>query len=105
MVKEIPTAYYTAGAPPPPPQQYMPAAAAYQQDRRDRQVGQKIKATFWCAVLFVVLSYNGTYRAVNTIVSTFMNKDFGGVSDDGCPTVKGVFVHSVLFFAIAFLLI
>jgi hypothetical protein len=73
--------------------------------RHKHRVGRKIKIAFYAAILFVILSYSGTYRLVNTAVSAITNKPFDVVSEDGSPTIKGVFLHTLLFFVIAFLLL
>lgn len=69
------------------------------------QIGRKIKATFYCTVLFLILSYHGTYRALNNVISTFMNNNFQAVNEHGLPTIKGMFVHGVIYFIIAFFVI
>lgn len=78
---------------------------AYMQETSSMKMGRKIKATFYSAILFIILSYGGTYRVTNNILSAFMNSDFEIINDEGCPTMKGIFLHTVLFFIIAFFFI
>jgi hypothetical protein len=66
----------------------------------EKRKGQKIKIAFYLAVLFALLSYNGTYRAVNMMYSAFTSKPFEIMSESGCPTTKGVLLHSAIFFGI-----
>lgn len=108
MVKETPYPEVPPQYPQPVYASHMyPQYATMQHSSRgaDQQIGRKIKATFLCAVAFVILSYGGTYRVINNIAGTFTSTPFGGVTDDGCPTIKGVFLHTVLFFIIAFFFI
>lgn len=100
MVKETPLPPPFPVSPLLPP---MPTMAP--QDTPSLKMGRRIKATFYCALLFVALSYSGTYRVVNNIVSTFMNSAFDGVNEMGCPTTKGVFLHTVIFYVLAFFII
>jgi hypothetical protein len=95
MVKEIPL-------PPPMPLSPLLPPMPSLQDTPSLKMGRRIKATFYCAVLFVILSYNGTYRVINNLVSTLMNTPFEGVNEAGCPTTKGIFLHTVIFFVVAF---
>jgi hypothetical protein len=69
------------------------------------RVGQKIKVAFYTAILFVLLSYSGVYRVTNNIVSAFLNQPFDVVSEHGCPTMKGVFLHTIAFFILTFILL
>lgn len=75
------------------------------QETSSMKMGRKIKATFYSALLFIILSYGGTYRVTNIILSAFMNSSFDIVNEEGCPTVKGIFLHTVIFFIIAFFFI
>jgi hypothetical protein len=99
MVKEteIPMSLYTQIPPAP--------VAPHPGTGKSLQMGKKIRATFYCTLFFVLLSYQGTYKVINDIITTFSNTAFGGVNEYGAPTVKGVFVHSILFFVLAFLFI
>lgn len=71
----------------------------------EKKTGQKVKIAFYLAVLFALLSYHGTYRAMNMIYASFTSQPFEIQSETGCPTTKGVLLHSVIFFlAVMFLL-
>ena len=84
---------------------YDRSGAYVQQETSSLKMGRKIKATFYSAILFIILSYSGTYRVTNNILSAFMNSNFEVVNEEGCPTMKGLFLHTVLFFIVAFFFI
>lgn len=67
---------------------------------RERRYGQKIRAAFIAAVLFVILSYHGTYRATNAVIAMLSANTYAFMSDAGCATMLGVFAHAVVFFLI-----
>jgi purine-cytosine permease-like protein len=82
-----------------------PSYGMQQAESPSLKMGRKIRATFYAALLFVVLSFGGTYRVTNNVLSALMNRNFEIVNETGCPTMKGILLHTVVFFVIAFFFI
>ena len=70
-----------------------PAAAA-----PERRTGRNIRLAFFAALLFIALSYNGAYRLADAVYSAFTSQSHQIFGETGCPTLKGVIVHAVIFF-------
>jgi hypothetical protein len=72
---------------------------------------KKFVHCFTLAILFFVLSSPTTFRLVDRVVSTVVGAvaphyvETLRVSMGGCPTTYGLFVHSVVFGAVAFYLL
>jgi hypothetical protein len=99
------------GYPPMAPQFPQPIFGTQAYDPRqatvssERKWGQKFRAAVLAAALFLLLSYNGTYRMVDLVYNTITAKTNVIVSEGGCPTLMGAFVHATLFFLILFYLL
>ena len=52
-------------------------------------------------LIFIAVSHPMTYRIVDMILAPFLGKLFRGF-EGGCPTTGGVFLHGVVFAAVAF---
>lgn len=66
----------------------------------DRQTGRFFKIAVISTILFFLLSYPATYRILNHLYYLVTNKANEIVSESGCTTLKGNFIHSAAFFAI-----
>jgi hypothetical protein len=64
----------------------------------ERRTGRNIRIAFFAALLFVALSYNGAYRLVDAVYAAFTSQAQQIFGETGCPTLKGVLVHAVVFF-------
>jgi hypothetical protein len=73
--------------------------------RSDFHIGQKIKKAFYCALVFGFLSYGGSYRLVNTIVTTFSNSNEQLLDDMGQPSIKAIIIQMLIFFGIVLMFI
>lgn len=68
-------------------------------DRRHVEVTvQKVKYAFYAAIAFFVLSTPVTYRFLSESIGFFMNTTGFFDAEKGAPTVKGIFLHSGVFF-------
>jgi len=63
----------------------------------DRQTGRFFRIVVYSTILFFILSYPATYRVVNHLYYLISNKNNEIVGEDGCASLKGCFVHSVVF--------
>lgn len=85
----------------PPVLQYVKAPPS----PHERQKGRKIKLAFYATLMFVLLSHVGIYRAVNVMYNAVSSRPFEIVDEQGAPTLKGLVVHSIIFFFGALFLI
>ena len=70
-----------------------------QRSNSDIQIGQKIRKAFWATIVFVVLSYPGTYRLVASVLSNLFNiEEATMIYADGSPTPKAFITHMLMFF-------
>lgn len=67
-------------------------------ERTERQKGQLFKIAFLSTVGFFILSHHVVYRVVNSLWSAFTGKTHEITCEMGCPTTKGVFLHSIIYF-------
>jgi len=87
----------------PQPQPLYPSVPPPQSN--SSKIGKKINVSFWLAIVFVVLSTPLAYKATNALLFTFMSNPMDVVSELGCPTTKGIVVHTVVFFIVAFVML
>ncbi len=73
--------------------------------KEDLQIGRKIKKAFYCAALFGVLSYHGSYKLIGQIVSTLSNSDEQLMDDSGHPSIKAIILQMLIFFFITIVFI
>lgn len=66
--------------------------------KNEKLKGQKIRIAFLATVMFVVFSYIGTYRAVSMFYTALTQQSSNMLDDNGSPTVKGIVLHSCIFF-------
>lgn len=85
---------------PPPAISKAAAAAVNAAGVADRQLGRFFRIAVFSTILFFILSFPATYRIVNHVFSFVANRGNEIVGEDGCPTLKGSFIHSGAFFAI-----
>ncbi len=67
-------------------------------ERTEKQKGHLFKLAFFATIGFIALSHHVSYRVVNSIWSAFTGKTNEITCELGCPTIKGVLLHSVVFF-------
>lgn len=58
---------------------------------------QKIRISLLCSIIFAVLSLPILYRLTNVLIPNL-------IDEHGCPSLLGIFVHSVVFFIISIIL-
>lgn len=73
--------------------------------KEDLQIGRKIKKAFYCAVLFGILSYHGSYKFIGQIISTLSNSDEQLMDEAGHPSVKAIIIQMLIFFFITMVFI
>jgi hypothetical protein len=71
----------------------------------EKEKGQKIKIAFYATVLFALLSHASAYRIMNMVYNAITSKPFELLSEQGAPTIKGVVIHSIIFFVALMILI
>lgn len=71
---------------------------AHPSSSHEREQGRKIKLAFYATLMFAGLSYVGVFRAVNVMYNAISSRPFEIVDEQGAPTLKGLVVHSALFF-------
>lgn len=71
----------------------------------EKQTGRKIKQAFYATLLFLLLSYVGVYRAMNVFYKAVTSREAEIVDEHGSPTLKGMVVHSIIFFFVMLFLI
>lgn len=72
--------------------------AAPTRPKTERIKGQKIRIAFLATIMFVVLSHVGIYRAVNVFYNALTQQPHEVVDEAGIPTMKGIVLHSCIFF-------
>jgi hypothetical protein len=87
----------------PPPQQFMPAQNGIVippalPTPAEKQKGKIINIAFFATLAFFVLSHPIAYRITNQVFTAFTGKINEILSEVGCPTMKGNFLHTVVFF-------
>jgi len=70
-----------------------------------KRSGSLLRIAVYATLAFLVLSQGFTYRIVNQIYSSFSNKEFLLVNEEGCPTVVGTIAHTTVFFICMLLLL
>lgn len=90
---------YSPTVPPAPP---VPATgpAAPASFTEHRRMGEKFRLAVLSAVAFAVLAFPGTFRVVELVWAAITNIPNQIVTEFGCATPKGVFVHALVFFAV-----
>ena len=58
--------------------------------------GLKVKFSFYSALIFFLVANPVTFRFVNSLIP--------GVAVSGCPTAFGFVLHTIVFFALSFLI-
>lgn len=86
----------------PIPQLYATRAP---QTHHEKFKGQKIRIAFLATVAFVVFSNIGVYRAVNMFYNALTSRPNEVVMENGMPSMKGIVIHSSIFFIIVMVLL
>jgi F420-0:gamma-glutamyl ligase-like protein len=86
----------------PPPQNYLPPTipSAVTAVNPQREQGKRINVAFFAAVAFFVLSHPMAYRVMNHAFTAFSGSVHEIITESGAPTMKGHFLHSVVFFCV-----
>jgi len=58
--------------------------------------GKKVKYSFYSAMIFFFVSSPALYQFLQNLYGTYMSMS----DDNGCPTNKGLLLHTTLFFVI-----
>jgi hypothetical protein len=92
----------------PPPQTYMapsralpdstPPTPSLASTPDARYKGKIFKIAFYAAILFFVLSHDIAYKVMNNIYMAVSGRMYEVMSEAGCATGKGKFLHAVVFF-------
>lgn len=69
-------------------------------NKEDKQKGKHFKIAVLSTFIFIVLSNMNTYRLSNQIYQAVTNRMYQLITEDGMPTFKGIFIHSLIFFII-----
>lgn len=89
----------------PPPQNYMPAMLTPTPANPEKEKGKKINIAFFATVAFFVLSHPIAYRIMNHVFTAFSGRVHEIITETGAPTMKGHFLHSIVFFVVVLLLL
>ena len=90
----------------PPPQNYMPATLPYPMvTNPQREKGKKINIAFFATLTFFALSHPIAYRVMNQVFTAFTGQVHEIITESGAPTIKGHFLHSVIFFVVVLFLL
>lgn len=89
----------------PPPQQYMPAPTLIASTNPEKEKGKKINIAFFATVAFFVLSHPMAYRIMNQVFMAFTGRVHEIINETGAATMKGHFLHSVVFFIVMIILL
>ena len=89
----------------PPPQHFIPAMPMPPMTTPEKEKGKKINTAFFATVAFFVLSHPIAYRVINHVFTAFSGNVHEIITETGAPTMKGHFLHSVVFFFVILLLL
>lgn len=90
----------------PPPQNYMPSTTPMVPPiNPEKEKGKKINTAFFATVAFFVLSHPIAYRIMNQVFMAFTGRVHEIINETGAATLKGHFLHSVVFFVIVLILL
>lgn len=90
----------------PPPQNYMPSPPPVMVTASPaKEKGRKINIAFFATVAFFLLSHPIAYRVMNHVFTAFSGSVHEIISETGAPTMKGHFLHSVVFFVVILVLL
>lgn len=88
----------------PPPQHYMPGpnppALMQTGPTPEKMKGKMVNIAFFATVAFFVLSNPIAYRVMNQAFMAVTGRMNEILTESGAPTMKGHFLHSVVFFVI-----
>jgi hypothetical protein len=88
----------------PPPQHYLPPSTPVLpvdlHTTPQKEHGKRINIAFFAAVAFFALSHPIAYRVMNHAFTAFTGSVHEIISENGAPTMKGHFLHSVVFFVV-----
>lgn len=111
MAPPIPIPPAVPLTPPQGPQPYfgpnayvpqMPSPTPY--PLHPHHTGTKFRHAFYAAVLFFLLSHPIAYRITNQLFGIVTGAPHDVVGETGCTTLKGAFLHAVLFFGLILLM-
>jgi F420-0:gamma-glutamyl ligase-like protein len=71
----------------------------------EREKGKKINIAFFATVAFFVLSHPIAYRVMNHAFTAFSGTVHEIITETGAPTMKGHFLHSIVFFIVMLFLL
>jgi hypothetical protein len=83
----------------------MPAPPMPMAPNPEREKGRKINTAFFATVAFFALSHPIAYRVMNQIFMAFSGQVHEIITESGAPTIKGHFLHSVIFFVVILFLL
>jgi F420-0:gamma-glutamyl ligase-like protein len=83
----------------------MPAVPTPPVASPEREKGKKINIAFFATVAFFVLSHPIAYRVMNHAFTAFSGSVHEIITETGAPTMKGHFLHSVVFFVVILFLL
>jgi hypothetical protein len=66
----------------------------------ERRMGYMFKIAVVSTILFVLLSHNMAYKIANHIYTAITSKNDVLMTDEGCPTVRGILLNAGIFFLI-----
>lgn len=92
----------------PPPQQYMPGPnppPPFPMQTPEKQKGRIINIAFFATVAFFALSNPIAYRFMNQAFMVVTGRTNEILTETGAPTMKGHFLHSVVFFVAMFIIL
>lgn len=65
----------------------------YYEEYEDYESGDKWRYSLYSALVFLVIANPYTYSLVNGLLGKFVKI----ANNNGCPTMKGLFIHAVVF--------
>lgn len=91
----------------PPPQNYVPQMLPTPQSPAvaEKETGRHINIAFFATVAFFALSHPIAYRIMNQVFMAFTGRVHEVMNEAGAPTMKGHFLHSVIFFVVVLFLL